>query len=586
MKNYNQTYYNQFFEKGQQFINFNLYEIGLPVNDPVYTLKEVMEELDFTKLLSTYKQRGRKAFNPIMMFALITYANLQGIRSVDQIVERCTRDIAFMWLAQGERPKRDAFYHFMNDKLSNEILDDLHYQFMRKLKEKGFITLETLFIDGTKIEANANRYTFVWRGTVNFNLINLLDHIQSLFERYNQFIEVNSYDVKHGILKEEMFIIEGTERVKKIILENKQRKKINQKKLSNNTIVKIDNIGPQTIHKIKQILLKLRDKEGISFSHTKGERKTELQKLYEEFVGYGVRLLDYQEKFEVMGDDRHSYSKTDKDATFMRMKDDHMMNGQLKPGYNLQFGVENYFITDILITNDRTDYNTLIPLISKHDLMSGVALKEVTADSGYCSETNLDFLIKNRIVPYIKLQEHEIKKTRKYQKDIGKYYNMEEIIVSDDKENGIVFAYKCANGRLLTFQKKTSTTKAGYTQEYEHYECQNCEGCPLIKNCFYNYNEEKYKGQNKKLRINRKWDELKKITDTNIQSEKGILYRQIRSIQTEGTFGDMKHNDDFNRFNHKSDEKVYKETLLYVFGRNIDKLHRFKTGQLTEYKGN
>lgn len=581
----NHIYYNQFFEKGQQLINFNLFEIGLPENDPVYTLKEVLEELNFNKLLSTYKQRGRNAFNPIMMFALITYANLHGIRSVDKIVERCNRDTGFIWLAQGEKPKRDAFYNFMNDKLSNEILDDLHYQFMRKLKEKGFITLETLFIDGTKIEANANRYTFVWRGTVNYHLINLLDQIQSLYERYNQLIKENSYDVKYGLLKEEMFIIEGTERVKKIILENKQRKKINQKKLSNNIVLKIENIGPQTVSKIKQILLKLSEEEGISFSHGKGERKTELQKLYDEFTRYGLRLLDYQEKFEVMGKDRHSYSKTDKDATFMRMKDDHMMNGQLKPAYNLQLGIENYIITDISISNDRTDYNTLIPLISKHDLMSEVALKEVTADSGYCSEKNLDFIIKNGITPYIKLQEHELKKTRKYHKNIGKYYNMEEIVVSDDEENGKVYAYKCANNQLLTFQKKTTTKQEGYTQEFEHYECQSCEGCLLKNKCFYNYNEEKHKGQNKTLKVNRKWDNLKRITEANIHSEKGILYRQIRSIQTEGSFGDMKHNNDFDRFNHKSQEKVYKEVLLNVFGRNIAKLHRFKLGELKEYKG-
>ena len=579
-----QEYYNRFFEKGQQFIKFNLLEFGLPENDPVYTLKEVMEELNFEKLLSTCNQRGRKGFNPIMMFALMTYANLFGIRSVDKIVERCQRDLAFIWLAQGEKPKRDAFYQFLNEKLSKEILDDLHYQFMRKLKEKGYITLETLFIDGTKIEANANRYTFVWRGTINYHLINLLDEIKSLYERYNRFIEENSYDVKYGVLKEEMFFIEGTEKVKQIILENKERKKINKKKLSNNIVLKIDNIGPQSIIKLKKILLKLSENEGISFKHEKGERKTEIQKLYDDFSKFGLKLIEYKNHFEIMGDGRHSYSKTDRDATFMRMKEDHMMNGQLKPAYNLQYGVENYFIIDILISNDRTDYNTLIPLISKHELMSGVALKESTADSGYCSEPNLRFLILNRIDPFIKLQEHEQKKKRSYYQAIGKYYNMEEIILSDDEENGKIYAYKCANNKLLSFQKKSTTKQEGYTQEFEHYECESCEGCPLKAKCFYNYNEEKYEGHNKTLKINRNWDNLKKVSDANIQSEKGIFYRQIRSIQTEGSFGDMKHNDNFDRFNHRSEEKVYKEVLLYVFGRNIDKLHRFKTGQLKEYQ--
>ena len=152
---YNNHYYNEFFEKGQQFFNFKLLEIGLPKNDPVYTLKEVMEELNFENLLSMYNTKGRKAYNPIMMFGLILYGNMRNARSIDEIVDLCGRDLGFIWLSQGERPKRDAFYNFLNNKLSTEILDDLHYQFMKILKDKKLITLKTIFIDGTKIEANA-----------------------------------------------------------------------------------------------------------------------------------------------------------------------------------------------------------------------------------------------------------------------------------------------------------------------------------------------------------------------------------------------------------------------------------------------
>ena len=182
------NYYNHFFEKGQQKINFNLMEIRIPDDDMVYTLKEIMKELDFKKLLSKYSLKGRKGFNPIMMYSVILYANMRGIRSVDKIVDLCKRDICFIWLAQGEKPERDAFYNFKNDKLTNEILEDLHYQFLKILKQKGYLTLETLFIDGTKIEANANRYTFVWRGSINYHLVNLIDNINNLYEKYNKLI--------------------------------------------------------------------------------------------------------------------------------------------------------------------------------------------------------------------------------------------------------------------------------------------------------------------------------------------------------------------------------------------------------------
>lgn len=122
-----------------------------------------MEELDFSGLLARYSDKGRKGFNPLMMYAVITYANMRKTRSVDRIVDLCQRDLAFIWLTNGKKPKRDAFYDFKGERLTSEILDDLHYQFMRRLEKEGLVTLKELFIDGTKIEANANRYTFVWR---------------------------------------------------------------------------------------------------------------------------------------------------------------------------------------------------------------------------------------------------------------------------------------------------------------------------------------------------------------------------------------------------------------------------------------
>ena len=141
-------YYNEFFELGQQKINFSFFELHLPDDDPVYTLKKVLEDIDFSSLLARYSSKGRSGYNPIMMYALVTYANMRGIRSVDRIVELCERDLAFIWLAKGQKPKRDAFYEFKGDKLTAEVLDDLNYQFLRRLKKEGLITLEALYIDG------------------------------------------------------------------------------------------------------------------------------------------------------------------------------------------------------------------------------------------------------------------------------------------------------------------------------------------------------------------------------------------------------------------------------------------------------
>lgn len=126
-----------------------------------------------------------------------------------------------------------------------------------------------------------------------------------------------------------MFIIEGMDKVRDVIEKNRKRKLTKHKKLSNNSIIEIDNCSPLEILKLQKNLSCIADGEGIEFVYGKGKKKSDIQQLYEEL-----------------------------EATFMRMKDDHMMNGQLKPAYNVQIAVENYFIIHGYISNDRTDYNT------------------------------------------------------------------------------------------------------------------------------------------------------------------------------------------------------------------------------------
>lgn len=572
-------YYNEFFELGQQKINFNFFELSLPDDDPVYTLKKVMEDLDFTNLLAQYSDKGRNGFNPIMKYAVLTYANMRGVRAVDRIVELCKRDLAFIWLTQGEQPGRDAFYDFINRKLTGEILDDLNYQFLRRLKKEGLITLEALYIDGTKIEANASRYTFVWRGTLNYHLAGLLDTIDALYTRYNELLNENEYGQKYDLGNVQMFIVEGMDKVRDVIGKNRRRKLTKHKKISNNTVIEIDNCSPLELLKLQKNLVRIADGEGISFVYEKRQKKSEIQKLYDELEECGKRLMKYKDCFEIMGSDRNSYSKTDLEATFMRMKEDHMLNGQLKPAYNVQIAVENYFIIHGYISNDRTDYNTLIPVINKHISAFKEKLKEVTADSGYCSEKNLLFLKENKIESYIKLQDHEKRKTRAYKEDIGKYYNMTSQIFEDEHY------YICHDGRELRHTDTEKKQQDDYVQTYEVYSCADCSGCEHKAKCLYKYNPVKDSDKNKVMKINEQWEELKAASHANIESEKGILNRQIRSIQTEGHFGDIKENENFRRFTHRSTVKVYKEFMLYAIGRNINKYHRFLHNEIQKFEG-
>lgn len=280
-----------------------------------------------------------------------------------------------------------------------------------------------------------------------------------------------------------------------------------------------------------------------------------------------------------MGTGRNSYSKTDLEATFMRMKGDRMKNGQLKAAYNVQIAVENYFIVHAYVSNDGTDYNALIPVLEKHKDAFGEILEDVTADSGYCSEKNLLYLKENKISSYIKLQDHEKRKTRAYAEDIGKYYNMKTQVFGDELYD------ICHDGRELHHIRTETKEQAGYTQTFEVYGCADYSGCEHKARCLYKYNAEKAAEKNKVMEINEQWETLKEESHANIQSGKGILNRQIRSIQTEGHFGDIKENDGFRRFNYRTSEKEYKEFMLYAIGRNINKYHRFLHDKIKKFEG-
>ena len=313
----------------------------------------------------------------------------------------------------------------------------------------------------------------------------MLDTVDALYAKYNTLLNENQYGAKYGIGNAQMFIIEGMDKVKDVIEKNRKRKLTKHKKLSNNTVIEIDSCSPLEILKLQKNLVRIAEGENIRFVYGKGKKKAQIQQLYEELEECAKRLLGYKECFEIMGKDRNSYSKTDMEDAFMRMKEDHMLNGQLKPAYNVQTAVENYFIIHGYVSSDRTDYNTLIPVLEKHKKAFGGILEEVTADSGYCSEKNLLYLKRNGISSYIKLQDHEKRKTKAYTQDIGKHYNMTLRIFEDEQY------YICHDGRELRHIRTESREQEGYTQTFEVYGCADCSGCEHKAKCLYKYNAQK-----------------------------------------------------------------------------------------------
>ena len=317
----------------------------------------------------------------------------------------------------------------------------------------------------------------------------------------------------------------------------------------------------------------LKEKTNLEFVYGKGKRKSKLQKYaegLEDFIEKQSKYDNYNEIFN----GRNSFSKTDKDATFMHMKEDHMKNGQLKPGYNIQIGVEGEYIVGVDVSSERSDQLTLIPFLDKLKSNLSTQYKSVTADAGYESEENYLYLENNNYEAYIKPQNYEKSKTKKFKKNIGNKENMTYLKDED--------CYICANSQRLTVKSVTTKkSKSGYKSEITIYESESCEGCKYKSNC------TKAKG-NKKITTSKKFVHLREKSLENIKTDKGILLRKNRSIQVEGAFGVIKQDYGFRRFLMRGTKNVITEFLLIAFGYNINKLHRKtlekRNGQLLHLK--
>ena len=312
------------------------------------------------------------------------------------------------------------------------------------------------------------------------------------------------------------------------------------------------------LRKITEYLENKCHEDETVFVYGRGKRKSKNQKYLELFQRFRERQITYDwHTASFRG--RNNYCKTDPDATFMHMKDDHMRNAQLKPGYNIQIGVDSEYIVATDIFQDRNDVWTLIPFLKLMDEKLGFHYPSITADSRYESEEGYTYLRNSRQKPYIKPQTYEKWKKRSFKQDISKRENMGYDTETD--------TYTCHAGKKLKalFLKKQKS-KSGYESEVTVYECEDCTNCPYKEKC------TRAKG-NKRLYISKSFLEKRQESYENILSETGIKYRMNRSIQVEGAFGVLKNDYEFQRFLLRGKTKVKLEILLLCMGYNLNKLH-------------
>lgn len=521
-------------------LNQSGYQLKLPLNidciipkdDSVRLLSQFVEEMDLADLYSTY-QRIPGNLSPRTILKVMIYAYMNGDYSSRAIEKDCRRDINFMYLLEGA-PAPDhatlARFHTLHfAPCSKKILAAV----TKFLYSIGEISGEDIFIDGTKIEAYANKYTFVWKKATTKNLGKLLDKLAGFVEAC-----------------EEMYGF-------RLVYQNK--------------------VTLKHLKKLRKKLYRLKKDEGIEFVHGPGKRKTALQKSIETLEQSLEKLKEYTKKLYICGD-RNSYSKTDQDATFMRMKDDAMGNGQLKAGYNIQHGVDSEYITWVTVGPQPTDTTTLIPFLKELETyVEDFKYKRVTADAGYESEENYAYLDEVKKQAYIKPANYETQKKRSYQEDIGRAENM-----SYDPQEDV---YTCHNGkRLKVSGVRKEKSKTGYQRETTIYSCEDCRGCPYKKECIKgNHSKSPLEERRKNLYVSRKFNQYREEDQKRLLSDEGIVLRVNRSIQAEGSFGDLKEDTGFRRFLYRGKVNVEAQSILLAIAHNIRKLHhkiqKGKTGR-------
>ncbi|MDY4526770.1 MAG: IS1182 family transposase [Parabacteroides sp.] len=493
-------------------------------NDPVRVVDAIVEGLDLKDFKKLYKEKGRCPYHPKMMLKIILYAYMNNIYSCRKIEKAVQRDIHYIWLAAQERPDFVTINRFRN-RVKKEI-NNIFTQVVLVLADQGFITLDVEYIDGTKIESKANKYTFVWRKTVEKNRAKLQEKIHILLGQIDD-----------------------------VIAQDKAAE-----------TDKVD-FTPETL---TSLITELQDSLSAEPKPTDKEQKKqqrEKKKQIKELEKHRDKLGEYDGRLEQIGE-RNSMSKTDPDATFMRMKEDAMNNGQTKPGYNLQISAENQFITDFALFPNPTDTLTLIPFFNSFLSRYGHLPQTAVADSGYGSEENYRFMDEAGMDAYVKYNRFHIEQRPRYKPNPFHHDNFHYNADED--------YYVCPMGQHMTrVGTSHSKTASGYRSENARYRAQNCKGCPLRCLCY------KAKGDRRTIEVNHRLNEYKRKARELLTSEEGLKHRGRRCIEPEAVIGQMKFNMAYRRFRHFGNDKVTMDFAFFAIAFNIKKLcsNMVKQGQ-------
>ncbi len=491
----------------------------IEISDPVYTFCEVMDHIDLKKYIAT-KERytGRKRYDSEILLKVILFAFTEnGYTSVREIEKLCHTDIRFMWLLQDHKaPSFMTIDNFMNNCLLNNI-EDIFKEINTYIIKCENIDLEHIYIDGTKFEANANKYSWVWKNSSITNRNKTFLKITELLKEINNM--ACYYNVQFGIRSE--YAVEYMEQIIK-----------------------------------EYIKLFIPHLEIIPKG--RGHHKTTEQRNYCKLIEYTEKLKKYAEHIRICGKERNSYSKTDNSATFMRMKTDYMGNDRLLPGYNIQLGVCDEYIAVYDVKQYASDTDCFQPLMDKYKETYGKYPKYPVADAGYGSLNNYIYCEEHDMEKYMKFSMYK-KETedKKYRENPYRAVNFP----INEKGNPI-----CPNGKEFHYLCSRPVKGNNYGRTEEIYQCEDCTSCPHKEwccNC----------SGNRTIQLNRELTGYHEEVIRNLNTIQGAYLRMNRSIQAEGAFGTIKWNKSYERIRRRGIKSVKLEIGLISCGFNLHKYH-------------
>jgi transposase len=499
---------------GQLQLPTDLEEL-IPENHLVRVVHEAIEKMDLGPLMKRYKGGGTSSYHPKMMLKVLVYAYTQRVYSSRRIAKALRENIHFMWISGNSRPDFRTINRFRGEVMRG-IMEQVFASVLELLIEEGYVKLEHYFLDGTKIEANANRYSWVWAKSTR---------------NYKQKLQEN---------------------VKKLLDEIEQVNEEENEEYGGKDLEELGEDGPIDADKLEKKIQELN--ELLKEDPEDKKLAKAVKKVREDYL---PRLKKYEEQ-ESKFQGRNSYSKTDVDATFMRMKEDHMKNGQLKPGYNIQIGTENQFVVGFSVHQRPGDIACLVPHLQGLKAQLGQLPERLIADAGYGSEENYAYLEEEEIEAYVKYNtfHQEQKKRNKKRRFLADQFPYDE-----EKD-----VFLCPAEKRMVYKKTTCyKTANGYLTERRVYECEDCGGCVLKPTC------TRAKG-NRCIQVSFQLKDMRASARNNLLSEEGVALRSRRPVEAESVFGRLKHNWGFRRFLLRGKEKVEVEWGLLCIAHNLAKM--------------